>query len=118
MKPPGPPDGGSVYVHNSGLMFGHNCSTNGVYEDLASSGTCDTVTLKQVGSEVQGADRVSAYKIHIHKSPPGGSAVTFLTFTQPVTLQSVQIRNSVSGSENASVFLADPKKGKKFLRTE
>ena len=98
MKAPDPPqDGGSVYVRNSGLSYGHNCSTNGVYEDLASSGSCDTVTIKQVSSEVQGADRVSTYKIHISKIPPGGSVVSYLTFTQPVTNQSVHITNSVSG---------------------
>ena len=85
-----------MYVRNSGLMYGHNCSTNGVYEDLASSGTCDTVTIKQVASEVQGTDRIGTYKIHISKSPPGGSVVSYLTFTQPVTVQTVQITNSVS----------------------
>ena len=85
-----------MYVRNSGLMYGHNCSTNGVYEDLASSGTCETVTIKQVASEVQGTDRIATYKIHISKSPPGGSVVSYLTFTQPVTVQTVQITNSVS----------------------
>ena len=92
-----------MYVRNSGLMYGHNCSTNGVYEDLASGGTCDTVTIKQVNSEVQGSERISTYKIHISKSPPGGSAVTFLTFTQPVSVQNVVITNSVREKKRSEI---------------
>ena len=86
-------------MRNAGLMYGHNCSTNGIYQDLNTTGNCSTVTIKQVSSEIQGSDRVSMYKIYIPKTPPGGSVVTFLTFTQPVTNQSVQLTISVSEIE-------------------
>lgn len=83
-------------VRNAGLMYGHNCSTSGIYQDLNTTGNCATITIKQVTSEILASDRVSKYKIHIPKTPPGGSVMAFLTFTQPVTNQSVQITNSVS----------------------
>ena len=97
-------------MRNAGLMYGHNCSTNGIYQDLNTTGTCATVTIKQVTSEIQASDRVSMYKIHIPKNPPGGSVVSFLTFTQPVTIQSVQITNSVSGKNRLVISILNKKK--------
>jgi hypothetical protein len=58
--PPSPPEGGSVKVHNSGLMFGRDCSTGGNYIDIEGSGTCTTSTINQ-------ARRKTKQKIEVSK---------------------------------------------------
>ena len=96
-RPPLPPDGGSVTVHSEGYMYGKNCSTGGKYLDIPpdSGGGCGTPQFTQMDSHNDGTYIVSTYKITIDRTPPGGSAALLLTFSQPVTPESVVITGSV-----------------------
>ncbi len=78
------------------------CSTGGAYIDIGNSGgggCSPTPTFQQISSVVTGSTRVSTYKIHIYRSPPGGSVRTLLTFSQPVDTTIV----SITGGSNIVV---------------
>ena len=95
--PPPPPEGGSVTVHSEGYMYGKNCSTGGIYVPIEpiDGGGCGIPKFNQMERKIVGNNIESKYKITIDKSPPGGAAALLLTFSQPVTPDSVVITGSV-----------------------
>ncbi len=87
-------------VRSEGYLYGHVCSTGGVYVpiDNDGGGGCNTPTLKQDSSTVDTTTnvRTSAYKINIKKTAPlEGKAILLLTFSQPVSSSNVAITGSV-----------------------
>ncbi len=84
-------------VLSDGYLYGHDCSTGGVYEAIegGAGAGCGSPVLSQISSVTNASHRVSTYKINVEKSPPGGSAVLMLTFSQPVTTAIVKITGGV-----------------------
>ncbi len=93
--PPDRSDGGKATVTSAGYLYGHNCSTGGIYVPISGRGGCASPLFKQISSLTNATHRVSSYKITVEKNPPGGAVVFLLTFSQPVTLQSVLFSGAV-----------------------
>ncbi len=107
-EPPNPGFHGNVTVHSDGLMFGHVCSTGGVYQPISNNknSSCNSPMFKQEASytDVNGT-LISEYKININKNHPlGGSVVMLFTFSQPASPSTVKVTGSVSIKFNLSLI--------------
>jgi hypothetical protein len=82
--PPAAPEEGKAIVRNTGLMYGHNCSS-ATFWPLSDDGGCNNLEIKRktkFGS-------VATYELLVRPSPPQERFVAYISFSQPVDLRSL-----------------------------